>query len=75
MIEEFLEIIQIFDAKWSEKIKKEKFRLYNNELINKIKEVQNKLQLMNDYIEQGGLLEDGDDLMAAEIDEENLSLE
>jgi hypothetical protein len=71
----FLEIIQIFDAKWSEKIKKEKFRLYNNELINKIKEVQNKLQLMNDYIEQGGLLEDGDDLMAAEIDEENLYMD
>jgi len=71
----FLEIIQIFDEKWSEKIKKEKFRLYNNELINKIKEVQNKLQLMNDYIEQGGLLEDGDDLMAAEIDEENLYMD
>jgi len=62
----FLEIIQIFEKKWSEKIKKEKFRLYNNELINKIKDVQNKYQLMSDYIEQGGFIDDGDELIGEE---------
>ena len=65
----FLEIVQIFEKQWSEKIKKEKFRLYNNELINKLKDVQNKFQLMNDYIEQGGLIEDGDEYMGGEFDD------
>ena len=55
----FLEIVQIFEAKWSEKIKEEKFKLYNNDLINQIVEVQAKLQLMSEYIEKGGLYEDG----------------
>ena len=54
----FLEIVQIFEKQWSEKIKKEKFRLYNNELINKLKDVQNKYQLMSDYIEQGGFVDE-----------------
>ena len=62
----FLEIVQIFEKQWSEKIKKEKFRLYNNELINKIKDVQNKYQLMSDYIEQGGFIDDGDELIGEE---------
>ena len=44
----FLEIVQIFEAKWSEKIKEEKFKLYNNDLINQIVEVQAKLQLMRE---------------------------
>ena len=59
----FLEIVQIFEKQWSEKIKKEKFRLYNNDLINKLKDLQNKYQLMSDYIEQGGLVDDGDEFM------------
>ena len=65
----FLEIIQIFEKKWSEKIKKEKFKLYNNELINKITEIQQKYQLMNEYIEQGGLIEDGEDFMGGDFDD------
>ena len=65
----FLEIVQIYETKWSEKIKKEKFRLYNNDLINKIKDVQNKFQLMSDYLEQGGFLDDGgDEYMGGEDD-------
>jgi len=65
----FLEIVQIYESKWSEKIKKEKFRLYNNDLINKIKDVQNKFQLMSDYLEQGGFLDDGgDEYMGGEDD-------
>jgi hypothetical protein len=59
----FLEIVQIFEKQWSEKIKKEKFRLYNNELINKLKDVQNKYQLMSDYIEQGGFVDEGDEFI------------
>lgn len=51
----FLEIVQLYDSKWSEKIKKEKFRLYNNDLINKIKDVQKGIKIM---MEQGGMLED-----------------
>ena len=62
----FLEIVQIFKKQLSEK---KKFRLYNNELINKLKDVQNKFQLMNDYIEQGGLIEDGDEYMGGEFDD------
>ena len=65
----FLEIIQIFEKKWSEKIKKEKFKLYNNELINKITEIQQKYQLMNEYIEQGGLIEDGEDFMGGDFED------
>ena len=65
----FLEIVQIYETKWSEKIKKEKFRLYNNDLINKIKDVQNKFQLMSDYLEQGGFFDDGgDEYMGGEDD-------
>lgn len=65
----FLEIVQIYESKWSEKIKKEKFRLYNNDLINKIKDVQNKFQLMSDYLEQGGFFDDGgDEYMGGEDD-------
>ena len=59
----FLEIVQIYETKWSEKIKKEKFRLYNNDLINKIKDVQNKFKIMSDYIEQGGFIDDGDEYL------------
>ena len=66
----FLEIIQIFEKQWSEKIKKEKFRLYNNELINKIKDIQNKYQLMSDYIEHGGFIDDGDEFMGGELDDD-----
>ena len=65
----FLEIVQIYETKRSEKIKKEKFRLYNNDLINKIKDVQNKFQLMSDYLEQGGFFDDGgDEYMGGEDD-------
>ena len=65
----FLEIVQIYETKWSEKIKKEKFRLYNNDLINKIKDVQNKFQLMSDYLQQGGFFDDGgDEYMGGEDD-------
>ena len=71
----FLEIVQIFESKWSEKIKEEKFKLYNNDLINQIVEVQTKLQLMSEYIEKGGLLEDPDEYMAGEFDDEDIGME
>ena len=71
----FLEIVQIFEAKWSEKIKEEKFKLYNNDLINQIVEVQAKLQLMSEYIEKGGLYEDGDEYMAGDFDDEDMALD
>ena len=66
----FLEIVQIFEKQWSEKIKKEKFRLYNNELINKIKDIQNKYQIMSDYIEHGGFVDDGDEFVGGELDDD-----
>ena len=66
----FLEIVQIFEKQWSEKIKKEKFRLYNNDLINKIKDIQNKYQLMSDYIEHGGFIDDGDEFIGGELDDD-----
>ena len=71
----FLEIVQIFESKWSEKIKEEKFKLYNNDLINQIVEVQAKLQLMSEYIEKGGLYEDGDEYLAGDYDEEDLGMD
>ena len=71
----FLEIVQIFEKQWSEKIKKEKFRLYNNELINKLKDVQNKYQLMSDYIEQGGFVDEGDELIGGEFDEGDIYMD
>ena len=71
----FLEIVQIFEKQWSEKIKKEKFRLYNNELIKKLKEVQNKYQLMSDYIEQGGLVDEGDEFIGGEFDEGDIYMD
>ena len=71
----FLEIVQIFEKQWSEKIKKEKFRLYNNELINKLKDVQNKYQLMSDYIEQGGLVDEGDEFIGGEFDEGDIYMD
>ena len=71
----FLEIVQIFESKWSEKIKEEKFKLYNNDLINQIVEVQTKLQLMSEYIEKGGLYEDGDEYLAGDYDEEDLGMD
>ena len=71
----FLEIVQIFEKQWSEKIKKEKFRLYNNELINKIKDVQSKYQMMSDYIEQGGLVDDGDEFIGGEFDDGDMYMD
>jgi hypothetical protein len=71
----FLEIVQIFEAKWGEKIKEEKFKLYNNDLINQIVEVQTKLQLMSEYIEKGGLYEDGDEYMAGDFDDEDIGMD
>ena len=66
----FLEIVQIFEKQWSEKIKKEKFRLYNNELINKIKDIQNKYQIMRYYIGHGGFVDDGDEFVGGELDDD-----
>ena len=71
----FLEIVQIFEKQWSEKIKKEKFRLYNNELINKLKDVQNKYQLMSDYIEQGGFVDEGDEFIGGQFDEGDIYMD
>ena len=71
----FLEIVQIFEKQWSEKIKKEKFRLYNNELINKLKDVQNKYQLMSDYIEQGGFVDEGDEFIGGEFDDGDIYMD
>ncbi len=71
----FLEIVQIFEKQWSEKIKKEKFRLYNNELINKLKDVQNKYQLMSDYIEQGGFVDEGDEFIGGVFDDGDIYMD
>ena len=71
----FLEIVQIFEKQWSEKIKKEKFRLYNNELINKLKDVQNKYQLLSDYIEQGGFVDEGDEFIGGEFDDGDIYMD
>ena len=71
----FLEIVQIFESKWSEKIKEEKFKLYNNDLINQIVEVQTKLQIMSEYIEKGGLIEDGDDYIEGDFDDEDIGMD
>lgn len=49
----FLEIVQLYDQKWHEKIKKEKFKLYNGERMELIKEMSNKIKAMSNYIEQG----------------------
>jgi len=71
----FLEIVQIFEAKWGEKVKEEKFKLYNNDLINQIVEVQTKLQLMSEYIEKRGLYEDGDEYMLGDFDDEDVGMD
>lgn len=49
----FLEIVQLYDQKWHEKIKKEKFKLYNGGTIEVIKEMNNKIKAMSNYLEQG----------------------
>ena len=71
----FLEIVLIFESKWSEIIKEEKFKLYNNNLINQIIEVQEKFQLLGDYIQKGGDIYDGDDYLAGEFDEEGIDMD
>ena len=70
----FLEIIQLYDSKWSEKIKKEKFRSYNNELINKIQEVQTNLKIMSNYIE-GGMYDDPDEQYIGDSDDDEILLD
>ena len=70
----FLEIVQLYDSKWSEKIKKEKFRTYNNKLINKIKEVQTNLKIMSNYIE-GGMYDDPDEQYIGDYDDDEILLD
>ena len=71
----FLEIVQIFESKWSEIIKEEKFKLYNNILISQIIEVQEKFQLLGDYIQKGGTFDDEDDYLDGEFDEEGIGMD
>ena len=73
----FLEIIQLYEVKWSEKIKKEKFKLYNNEKITAMKSMQENINAMKTYFEQG--LIDPEEYMLdyedEDLDEEYLNQE
>lgn len=39
----FLEIVQLFEPKWSENIKRKKFKIYNRDFIKFLKTIQSKL--------------------------------
>ena len=43
----FLEIVQIYDKKWGEIIKRTKFKLFKNDIMNKVKAVRNQIKAMN----------------------------
>ena len=43
----FLEIVQIYDKKWGDIIKRTKFKLFKNDIMNKVKAVRNQIKAMN----------------------------
>ena len=51
----FLEIVQLFEPKWSEKIKKKKFKIFNKDFVLYIKTIEKEVAL-----QYAGYDEDGD---------------
>ena len=68
----FLEIVQLYDNKWSETIKRKKFKIYNSKIINSIKMIQNQLSKMGSlgFGEKGEYYDEEDGEM--DLDEGNL---
>jgi hypothetical protein len=60
----FLEIVQIYDKKWGEIIKRTKFKLFKNDIMNKVKNVRNQIKAMNMGMmdQQGNYYDNDDDL-------------
>jgi hypothetical protein len=68
----FLEIVQLYDNKWSETIKRKKFKIYNSKIINSIKMIQNQLSKMGSlgFGEKGEYYDEEDGEM--DLDDGNL---
>ena len=60
----FLEIVQIYDKKWGDIIKRTKFKLFKNDIMNKVKAVRNQIKAMNMGMmdQQGNYYDNDDDL-------------
>ena len=69
----FLEIVQIYDKKWGDIIKRTKFKLFKNDIMNKVKNVRNQIKAMNmGMMEQQGNYYDNDDDLD---DDENIIID